>query len=282
MAKGARAMLGARSEDCCTAVALSLTGRDGWHVWLYRRSVTRDESSCYNSSYMMLRAISALFVLSIVLIVAVLGTLSRGSSSPSASEYAVSAPTSSAQRGASPQKLANNYYSSSTGASASIDLSSLAKDSANPIAERKPPQSAPVRLQSNGTTSTKTYINTHYGFSIEYPPGSEIEVRSEPSEFVFKGTYGTIFVLPTFVMGYGGMGCSREKEQTILAGKAVQWTEIRCGQSYVELVINFVDPPLPWRRGETPMREGNVIIAVTASDQVEAARDIIGSFQFFQ
>lgn len=101
-------MLGARSEDFCTAVALSLTGRDGWHVSFYRRSVTRDESSCYYSGYMAVRAISALFVLAIVL----LGTL-EGVGSPSASEHAAPPSTSSAQRATSAQDSPNGLSQSS-------------------------------------------------------------------------------------------------------------------------------------------------------------------------
>lgn len=86
------------------------TGRDGRCVPFCRRSVTRHESSCYHLDYMAARAVLVLFILLIVWSVAALGTL-RGSS-PSASEHAASTPTSSGQRGLSPQMFPNYYPSS--------------------------------------------------------------------------------------------------------------------------------------------------------------------------
>ncbi|WP_439372685.1 hypothetical protein [Bradyrhizobium sp. DASA03120] len=128
----ALAMLRMRSEGLCNDNAPILGGRNMWRALFYSRPVTGNESSCYYSCYMAVRAVSVLFVLSLLLTVAGLGAL-RGVGSPSASEYTPSAPTSSAQREAPPQNLANKQHTSLTGVSVSIDSSSLVTDSANPV-----------------------------------------------------------------------------------------------------------------------------------------------------
>jgi len=130
-AEGALAMQGTHSENC-TAVAPSLHGRAGWPVLFLRRSVSRDENSCYNSKHMTTRAIAAMVVLLIALSVLVLGTLG-GIGTPSASEHTPAASTSSARRAAFPKNFANHYYGGSTGASSPIGPSSRPMNSPSKV-----------------------------------------------------------------------------------------------------------------------------------------------------